>query len=169
MIADQRQGMEKFARSAGEPRDIGRSFSHGDCNGREKRTSLLLLLLLLPPFALYHHRWRKTEANYRDRGHPEDQREMSRWWKLQTSFVLSSFSRSGGIHQSLRGQCLSQLDLWTCVSLVTSGAWTFYWNKNQLHCHSFVLWIARNCEYSFENNLFARSLYSFVELRSTES
>lgn len=38
MIADQRQGMEKFARSTGEPRDTGRSFSHGDCNGKEKNT-----------------------------------------------------------------------------------------------------------------------------------
>lgn len=36
MIADQRQGMEKFARSTGEPRDTGRSFSHGDCDGKER-------------------------------------------------------------------------------------------------------------------------------------
>lgn len=37
MIADQRQGMEKFARSTGEPRDTGRLFSHGDCDGKERR------------------------------------------------------------------------------------------------------------------------------------
>ncbi|KAK1123112.1 hypothetical protein K0M31_008745, partial [Melipona bicolor] len=40
--------MEKFARSTGEPRDIGRSFSHGDCNGKEKRTSSSHSPRLLP-------------------------------------------------------------------------------------------------------------------------
>lgn len=39
MIADQRQGMEKFARSTGEPRDTARSFSHGDCDGKESSSS----------------------------------------------------------------------------------------------------------------------------------
>lgn len=30
--------MEKFARSTGEPADTGRSFSHGNCDGKERKT-----------------------------------------------------------------------------------------------------------------------------------
>lgn len=92
MIADQRQGMEKFARSTGEPRDTGRSFSHGDCDGKERGE-------------LTNHE-PEIEVNCRDRGYPGGPtRKVSKVNRVQNSSAIPhpEFDRDFIRHRSLHG------------------------------------------------------------------